>query len=58
MSFEAFRRNITVTQEEVDAEVDKELKEIKASFDRKQDKKAYAAWIQETFNEAPELFEN
>ncbi len=58
MSFEAFRRNITVTQEELTAEIDKELKGYKVTFDWQKDKDAYVEWAQKTLGEVPEVFEN
>lgn len=58
LSYEAFRRNISVSQEEVEAEITKMLKAEKAEFDWKADKDAYTKWVKEKTNEATELFEN
>ncbi|MGE5309204.1 MAG: hypothetical protein ACM3OC_08975 [Deltaproteobacteria bacterium] len=58
LSFEAFRRGITVDQKEVEEELDKTLKAEKAAFDRAKDPKAYEAWVKEKTKEPPALFEN
>lgn len=58
LSFEAFRRNITVGDEELEAEISKSLEGYKVEFDWKQDKEAYEEWVQTTLNEPAELFEN
>ena len=58
MSFIAFQKNITVTQQEVDNEVTGTLNDEKASFDWKADKDAYAKWLKEKLNETPVVFEN
>ncbi|MBL7198140.1 MAG: hypothetical protein ISS47_08570 [Candidatus Omnitrophica bacterium] len=58
LSYEAFRRNITVNDEELEAEISKNLKGYKVNFDWKQDKEAYEEWAQETLNESAEVFEN
>ena len=57
-SFEAFRRGIEASQEEIDEEIDKMLKADKVSFDRKTDSKAYEKWVRERLNEPVDLFEN
>jgi hypothetical protein len=58
LSFEAFRRNIIVTQEEVDAEIGKLLGAEGVTFDRKKDNAAYEKWLKERVNEPATLFEN
>ena len=58
LSFVAFNENITVTQGEVDAEIDKSLKAEQATFDRNTDRAAYEKWVKEKANEPPELFAN
>ena len=58
LSFEAFRRNIVVGQEEADAEIDKMLAAEGTAFDRKNDKAAYEAWLKKRVNEPVALFEN
>ncbi len=58
LSFEAFRRNIIVTDAEVGEEADKILKSEKAVFDRTKEPSAYEAWIKEKTAEPRELFEN
>ena len=58
LSYESFRRNITVTDEDVSAEIEKTLKGHKVSFDWKEDKKAYADWTKTTIGGPVEFFEN
>lgn len=58
LSYEAFRRNITVKQEEVENEIAKIIKEEKVEFDWKKDKDSYAQWVKKRVNEPVELFEN
>jgi len=58
LSFEAFRRGIEVSQQELEEEVDKTLKADKVSFNWKRDQAAYEAWVKEKLNESTELFEN
>ena len=58
LSYEAFRRDITVKQDEVDAEITKMLQAEKVQFDWKQEKGAYAKWVKEKTNGTVELFEN
>jgi hypothetical protein len=58
LSYEAFRRNITVTESELDEEIGKMLKSEKAAFDWKSDKQAYEKWVKEKTSEPVELFEN
>ncbi|MDD5466035.1 MAG: peptidylprolyl isomerase [Candidatus Omnitrophica bacterium] len=58
LSYEAFRRNITVDQTEVENEIAKIIKEEKVEFDRKKEKDVYAQWVKKRVNEPVELFEN
>ncbi|MFA5157427.1 MAG: hypothetical protein WC532_08630 [Candidatus Omnitrophota bacterium] len=58
LSYEAFRRGVTVAQEEIDEEVKKILEAEKVTFDFKVDKQAYAEWLKTKTNEPVELFEN
>lgn len=58
LSYEAFRRGITVEQKDVDEEIRKILQAEKAAFDWKQDKDSYEKWVKEKVNEPAELFEN
>jgi hypothetical protein len=57
LSFEAFRRNITVSRDEISEEVTKTLKSSKVEFDWVKDKDAYATWLKEKTGEPPQLFE-
>lgn len=58
LSFEAFRRNIEVSRQELEDEVTRTLKDEKVSFDWKKDKGAYAKWLEGKLKENSELFEN
>jgi hypothetical protein len=58
LSYEAFRRGVNVSQEEINEEVGKILNAEKVTFDFKKDRQAYAAWLKEKTNEPVELFEN
>lgn len=57
LSYEAFRRGITVSDEEVDAEVGKILGAEKVAFDWKTDKDSYEKWVSEKTNEPAAIFE-
>ncbi|HNX81288.1 MAG TPA: hypothetical protein PKL77_03995 [Candidatus Omnitrophota bacterium] len=57
-SFEAFRRNIVISQEELDNEIVKLLAAEKVSFDFKKDPAAFSKWLQERTNVTPEIFNN
>ena len=57
MSFEAFRRGIAVSQEEIDEEINKILAADKAEFDWKKDRDAYEKWVNDKTNEPAEIFE-
>ena len=58
LSFEAYRRNISVTQDEIDAEVSAALKAENVAFNWKKDTEAYKKWVKEKTNEPVEAFEN
>lgn len=58
LSYEAFRRGVNVSQEEIDEEVKKILDAEKVTFDFKKDRQAYADWLKNKTNEPVELFEN
>jgi hypothetical protein len=58
LSFEAFRRNIVVSQAELDDEISKILKAEKVTFDFKKDRPAFEKWVQERVKEPAEIFEN
>ena len=58
LSFEAFRRNISVTPEERETEIANVLKGENVTFDWKKDKDAYAKWVKEKTGEEAQLFEN
>lgn len=57
LSYEAFRRGITVSEEEVSEEVGKILSAEKVEFDRKSDKEAYEKWVVEKTGEPVAVFE-
>lgn len=57
-SYEAFRRGIEVTDEEVNVEVDKILKAEKVDFNWRQDTNAFKKWVEEKLQEPVELFRN
>jgi len=57
LSFEAFRRNIQVSDQEIEEEIDRSLKGEKVSFDWRKDKEAFAKWVKEKTNEPVELFQ-
>jgi hypothetical protein len=58
LSYEAFRKNIEVKQEEVDEEITKILRDEGVKFDWRKDKEAYAKWLKDKTGEPPELFQN
>lgn len=58
LSYEAFRRGVTVTQEEVEEEVKKILQAAHADFDFKSDAPAYEKWVKEKVNASVVIFEN
>jgi hypothetical protein len=58
LSYEAFRRGIEVSDDELSEEIGKTLKADKVDFDWKKDKEAYEAWVKEKLRESVEAFEN
>jgi len=58
LSFEAFRRNITVTDEELQQQLAQLLEKEKVDFDYKADSQALAKWVSQKTNEPLELFLN
>jgi hypothetical protein len=58
LSYEAFRRNITVSRAEVEQEVSKTLKSEKVTFDWQKDKAEYDKWLKEKTGGNSEVFEN
>ena len=58
LSYEAFRRNIQIKEEDLKAEIKKVLDSEKVTFDWQQDKEAYAKWVKEKINVSVETFEN
>lgn len=57
-SYEAFRRRIEVTDEEINKEVDKILKAEKVEFNWKEDTQAFKQWVEEKLQEPVDLFKN
>ena len=59
LSFEAFRRKIVVSKEEINNEITNVLRAQKLSFNFQKDKEAYRKWVQEkTQGGPPDFFEN
>jgi len=58
LSYEAYRRNITVSKEEMDEKISETLKSHKVSFNWKNDSDAYALWVLENLKEPVEVFEH
>lgn len=58
LSYEAYRRNITVSQQELEEEITRTLASEKGAFDWKKDKILYTAKVKEKTGEPVELFEN
>lgn len=58
LSYEAYRRNVVVSQDEVDDEVSKLLAAEKVKFDWKKDKAAYEQWVKDRVKEPVVAFEN
>jgi hypothetical protein len=58
LSYEAFRRNIAVTQEEIDTEISNIMLEYKVDFDWKTNQDAFNKWVQAKAGEPTEFFEN
>lgn len=57
LSYEAFRRGITVGEEEISEEAGKILAAEKAEFDWKKDKDSYEKWVKEKTGEPAAVFE-
>jgi len=57
-SFESFRRNILISQEELDKEIEKLLAAEKVTFDFKKDTDAFNTWLKNRTNVTPEIFNN
>ncbi|MCM8792682.1 MAG: hypothetical protein NC826_06075 [Candidatus Omnitrophica bacterium] len=58
LSFVAFQREVNVTQEEVEKEIDKILTKEKVNFDFRKERESYEKWLREKINEPLILFEN
>lgn len=58
LSYEAFRRGIVVSHEQLEQEVQKVLTADKITFDWKKDNEAYKKWARDKVNAPIELFEN
>jgi hypothetical protein len=58
LSFVAFNQNVTVSDEELAAEITKTLEAERVTFDWKKDKEAYQKWARERLKEDALLFEN
>ncbi|MBU2102374.1 MAG: SurA N-terminal domain-containing protein [Candidatus Omnitrophica bacterium] len=58
LSLVAFSQNISVTQEEIDAEITRTLAAEHTAFDRVSDPENYHEWLQKKAGLTPELFEN
>lgn len=58
LSYEAHRRRISVSNEEIEAKIGETLKGEDVSFNWKEDPGAYARWVKETLGEPVEAFEN
>ncbi|HQP09984.1 MAG TPA: hypothetical protein PKV41_01200 [Candidatus Omnitrophota bacterium] len=58
LSYEAHRRGIAVTDEELEAKIAETLTGSSASFDRKKDPEAYAKWARDTIGVSVAVFEN
>ena len=57
-SYEAFRRNIEATSDQIDEQVDKMLAADKAEFDWRQDNEAFSNWCKEKTGLTPEMYRN
>ncbi|HOW42451.1 MAG TPA: hypothetical protein P5110_03350 [Candidatus Omnitrophota bacterium] len=58
LSFEAYKRNIQITDQQVDDEIEKMLKAEKVTFDWKKEPEAFTQWVKEKTNEPVDLFRN
>lgn len=58
LSYESFRRNVVVPQEEIDREISNITAGYKIDFDWKTNKAAFEKWVREKTGEPAELFGN
>ena len=58
LSYEAFRRGITVSDAELEQRINAVLKNQQQSFTKTQDPAAYSDWVKQTLHEGVEVFEN
>jgi hypothetical protein len=58
LSYEAFRRNIEVKDDDLNKEIAKVLESEKVTFDWQKDKAVYTAWVKEKLNISVEAFQN
>ena len=58
LHYESFRREIAVSDEELNRRINSVLKGDKQSFTRSGDPEAYRQWVKEKLNEDVDLFEN
>ncbi len=58
LHYESFRRDVTVSEEELTKRIDSVLKDQQQSFTKAKDPAAYATWVKEKVGEEVELFEN
>jgi len=58
LHYEAFRRGVNATEEELETMINELLRSYDKPFGRRDDPDAYRRWVVETLYEAVELFEN
>jgi len=58
LHYESFRRNVTVSDEELTKRIDSALKNDQQVFTKTEDPAAYERWVKERLNEDVALFEN
>ncbi|MCM8812139.1 MAG: hypothetical protein NC910_03700 [Candidatus Omnitrophica bacterium] len=58
LHFEGHRRGITVSDDELERQINEFLKGNKQTFTRRGDPDAYQKWVKEYIGETPDLFEN
>jgi hypothetical protein len=58
LSYEAFRRNIEVKEQDLNDEIKKVLESEKVTFDWQKDKEAYTAWTKEKLGISVDTFQN
>ncbi|MFH1593289.1 MAG: hypothetical protein ABID09_01165 [Candidatus Omnitrophota bacterium] len=58
LSYEAFRRGISASPEEIEEEITKMMQSENVEFDWKKDEEAYGKWLQSKANVPPEIFKN